>query len=50
MILDFSVGGMSDSYYEYLLKFYIQSGKTDQLHLKLLEAALEVNMPHNRAY
>lgn len=39
----YTVGGMADSYYEYLLKYYIQSGKTDQLHLSLLQASLEVH-------
>ena len=38
----YSVGGMADSYYEYLLKYYIQSGKTDELHLSLLKSSLEV--------
>lgn len=38
----YTVGGMADSYYEYLLKYYIQSGKTDQLHLNLLRSSLEV--------
>lgn len=38
----YTVGGMADSYYEYLLKYYIQSGKTDQLHLDLLRASLDV--------
>lgn len=36
----YSVGGMADSYYEYLLKYYLQTGNLE--HKRLLEESLEV--------
>ena len=33
---------MTDSYYEYLLKFWLQSGKLDKLHKDLFLRALPV--------
>lgn len=41
-IIGYSLGGMTDSYYEYLLKFWLQSGKQDKLHKDLFLKALPV--------
>jgi hypothetical protein len=40
----FGVGGMADSYYEYLLKYYVQTGNL--MHKRLLEQALDVSSTH----
>jgi Glycosyl hydrolase family 47 len=37
-----SIGALGDSYYEYLLKGYLQSNKTDAEALKMYQDALKV--------
>lgn len=41
----FGMGAMIDSYYEYMLKFWLQSGKKDRLHKEMLLKALPVYHP-----
>ena len=37
-----SIGALGDSFYEYLLKAYIQSNKTDLEALRMYDAAIKV--------
>jgi len=37
-----SVGALGDSFYEYLLKAYLQSNRTDTEALEMYNAAVEV--------
>ena len=39
---ELSLDGGSDSYYEYLIKSYLQSGKTDQRALRLFNDLAQV--------
>lgn len=45
-----SVGGLGDSFYEYLLKAWLMSDKTDEEGKKLYYEALQVNPSRNLAY
>lgn len=38
-----SLGALGDSFYEYLIKSWFQSGKTDKLARKLYDDAIEVS-------
>lgn len=40
---------MVDSYYEYMVKFWLQSGKHDKLHRELMLKALPVLDSHSHA-
>ena len=48
-----SVGGLGDSFYEYLLKAWLMSDKTDEEGKKLYYESLQVHTrtdPHTRMY
>jgi mannosyl-oligosaccharide alpha-1,2-mannosidase len=41
------VGGLGDSFYEYLLKAWLMSDKTDTEARKTYDDAIEVHVQHN---
>lgn len=42
----FTVGGMADSFYEYLLKYWLLTDKQDELHLSMYRKALDAIKEH----
>ncbi len=40
---EYTMGGLADSFYEYLLKMWLYSGKTDQKYQKLYDSAVTVS-------
>ncbi len=45
-----SVGGLGDSFYEYLLKAWLMSDKTDEEGKKMYYDALQVTHTHTHAH
>lgn len=44
MRLDYSVGGDCDSFYEYLLKYWVYTGKRDEMHHEMYKKAVNVGV------
>lgn len=40
-LLDYTFGGQADSFYEYLLKYWLYTGKRDKLHHEMYKKAIE---------
>lgn len=43
---DYTIGGLADSFYEYLLKMWLYSGKTDKIYQQLYEKSVDSMLKH----